>query len=574
VLKVWATTGATIADRWRYAPRVDSLRIYECDGDCVALRESGRTSVIFDTGTGDSFRRGTTRSACAGFGLALYEAVGAPSRHRARPIVVISHVDADHLGGLNAWVGHTLAQSATWADARARATREVRTVVCNVPPEHVFFRHLFGLDDGRGAGDSGAPSTRPEALFRDSERWAAFRSQMDVYVRREALARRALLGDAAPPVARTDLEDEDRRTVEVWCRAVAAALQDAFERAGRITDEFPLPGPIEAEAEHAGVLSIDAETRNATLTYENVRHELGAIDGEATSRLLGAGRFELRVPMRRVDVAQILNASSLPEAVFSVASMCTRQSRSSPPLAASAAHAIGMLGLTRASDLQNELSLFRALALLGLPPQWCFHPGHSPLEDAVVLSPGWTELRELFARERVFERWRIALPDFATAWLATLATFRFSMDGSPTNLSSIALAFPESEQRRLSCILTGDGLHSTVVKRLRGILARNPRDLAIGRRCLFQIPHHGGRRNTDPATDVLPYVALALPGRIAASFASGGNRTVDAPRKRGPRSEILRYHATGARRVIAVRQLADQDEVVELSENGVRRHRR
>ena len=114
------------------------LRIYDSgDGDCIAIRERRSTSFIFDTGLRSKYRRCSTERNSKGFGLALFHAVGAPqtkgSRSRRKispPVVVISHIDNDHIGGLLEWTEDIIKHSDTQSDARKRARKEIREVWC------------------------------------------------------------------------------------------------------------------------------------------------------------------------------------------------------------------------------------------------------------------------------------------------------------------------------------------------------------------------------------------------------------------------------------------------------------
>jgi ribonuclease BN (tRNA processing enzyme) len=119
-----------------------SLRFYRsAKGDCIAVRTNDQTRLIFDTGESGktNFCKGKDRQKSIGFGKALFDA------GNSCPIVVISHVDRDHIGGLQAWVDELLKEKMNWKTAREMARKEIKEVWCNIPTTALALSQLANI---------------------------------------------------------------------------------------------------------------------------------------------------------------------------------------------------------------------------------------------------------------------------------------------------------------------------------------------------------------------------------------------------------------------------------------------
>ncbi len=617
------------------------LRIYEAGkGDCIALRKGRETLMIFDTGQKSAYRRVKKTKDCRGFAKAIAEAVAAPDNRRRgkkTPIVIVSHVDEDHIGGLQSWVNDIFSRTYNWEEARTLARKEIGEVWCNIPPQDVALSWRASLPISYAKQNSSEgqrkllESTTPfPQNLKDEEDWQKTiwtelcRNQdwadapdevLELLAERQNLIQ-ALFNSDESDKENTLMDDGESgrfHKVGKWLKDMYGDYLNIYEndRFANISIDVPLnrerdgltkniPGIILRihihDFEHHVRLQMHCKvllSMRTHLAFESTKviprelfqvlfpfltytprskphprqfsldfnldfHVPQADSDSSTYALLKKNVIQL------IDCLEELDQGKNPlEVLAQIFEKLEGQQDFS--LAQEERTFLAFLrllfGIAPLDGIKERLSLFKVLELLEIPVRGTFVDGYLGAEsssnpslnglDYSFLSPSCKELNDLASRWAEYEgRLGVQLPtNFKVALFESLASpqaFRWQADRSVSNLSSISI-WLKNVSNGNNVILTGDTLHSKIMEQL-GVYVKKL-GMPSNRRVHYQIPHHGGRRNTQIGVDPLPGDVLFGGGKISSVFATGGMKKAHNERKKqGPIKEVLDFFDKGSRK--------------------------
>lgn len=225
-----------------------------------------------------------------------------------------------------------------------------------------------------------------------------------------------------------------------------------------------------------------------------------------------------------------------------------------------------LLGVTAIDNIDDKVALFSALKRLGVRligdrvEDYFFRGSNNEVElqrlAYDILTPNLDQLKKLQDGWENYSRSLDITPEFRGGAVMRCLTApyasRWSPDRSPKNMSSIALWIRHLGSDACM-ILTGDALHRQVMEGLADLISKR----TWGRKVYYQLPHHGGARNTNTDSkygDELPGDLLCGGRKIRVGFATGGLQRVIRGKGPGPRKEVVDYFASGTRGTIAVRE--------------------
>ena len=562
------------------------IRVYEArDGDCIALRQDGDTLLIFDTG------RKTSANATMGpLRRALNDSVGPRTNRNGKtaPVVVVSHVDADHIDGLMGWVDSVFSASSTWNEARRIAQEEVKEVWCNVPPEDRAFRLLetggaagSEFDGGGWVSDPLADGAGPGAnhaanLPEDwTESWraelgfggSAAAEPLNRFIADQQLIRGRLWPEASKKV--DGESDEGEAGVFEAMARVAETVFDALDeqdewpdlQRSRYGGSYRMWWPEgQIIVDESGLLLVWVLLGEGT----GVRFYIqvgpsGLVLGDALSAGIGVPLEQPDFESAREQALSVLSNSGSPhELLHNVLEELDRTS--DLPLSTRAGLSICkmLLGIQPAAALKKRISLFAALRALGIPILGAggqyLHSGSGAMQvknqTVRFLAPTKSRIADLEDEwKNLSPRLAVKRPshlglNMALSFLACRSLVK--LDDSTSNLSSIALALPNFGSDS-GVVLTGDNLHRDIMAEL----GKAAPHFAQTKRLYYQIPHHGSRSNTHCSADPLPSAMLSATTKMQVAFASGGYAAAD----KRPHQEVLKFFKGDAKRAVGVRKL-------------------
>lgn len=548
------------------------LRVYESgDGDCIALREGRRTVMIFDTGRKTPYREGR------GFRMALDQAKRGREASEEPPSVVISHVDADHVDGLVAWVESILKGSKTWDQARSLAQSEVADVWCNVPPEDQAFAECAGIplwepladvERMESVPDPSSVSIDESVEYLPREIAGSGENGVTIDELVESQQKVAALLTGCSPQQQIGNSEGNGRGALGWrnqaFRLLVRSAQEAFgcnagQLIGRGLDAVGSDPDLTQRA-HAGAWLRRGGDPMFSISVNHVALLF------SLNSPIGVGVWHPPSIERFMDptVLDLLNRAESAYELMALALQLADQ-RAEGDARQDIRRFRAVLGLQPFDEMRSRLGLFACLNLLGVPVRGCASSIHSTLENLLhldeeveceVLAPTQAEIETVLSEwDRFRERLTVRRPTHLSMAMMMTADLsqavKWSADTSLTNQSSIALWFPKLGHRS-TVVLTGDSLHEKIMDSLAARIGDRP-----GERVLrYQIPHHGSRHNTNPNGKCLQD-CLPETWRIQTAFASGGLAGDD----RRPHRNVVSFFGSrrGARHVREVRrELADK----------------
>lgn len=557
------------------------LRVYDAGGgDCLALRNGRRTEFIFDTGLKGSADFERHR----GFAHALQQASG----KGGAPVVIISHVDADHIGGLIAWVEHLIRKChGDWREAGRAARSQVSQVWCNVPIPDLALARAFDVPgflvppvDNPNQGqqpDSAMPI--PQILEHELDSVAQL---VDLWPSTKR-------DDRPSPSEVSQAIDSLQTWLSTWETDSPArehlfeTLMSAFPEErdfiqalregrgvrfgnGRVVVEFSLFHPsgtmeiyIDFETEPSlADDELDDEPGNRNRSF--ARHRSWIFEGtrretKGHSRILVIRIHDMTTATSAVITA-LDDARTPGDAVEVILNYVAKEKGLSHRERDRLVIVRALFGRLPVAGWKDRLGLFTALRMLGIPVRGIgpkgylgegVSPPHGVAPKPVFLSPDRDALRRLAERWSEYEsRLQVSVPAEASLLLAFAAddSFAWKPDRSPTNLSSLSVWF-----EKIGCTavaLTGDGLHG----QLMDALQRTKPNKKAGR-LVYQIPHHGSRHNTNVREADHPADVLNLPVERVTCLTTGGH--LGKHRLSRPHRQVVRFFARD-RRVVRTRE--------------------
>ena len=593
----------------------------------MALQNGGKTLLVFDTGTKTYYRRGGRKglskksvmhSGSKGFGLALDDAIS----RRSGPVpVVISHVDGDHIGGLLAWTKDILtrAKGMTLGEARRLAMSEIKEVWCNVPSQDLALSQMAGLLtlSGKGQHDDHARSPDPNSIscwdtlpsiMHSAPQQLTAAETMGVLRAYQQLAQgvggRPPKPDDGVFSGKKILKKLARLRLTHWLAQAFPEQNPTLSALSGLHIRLALSPEHTTEGANPSSVCMSIDHIDGNLSRVLLQCNLGSnnepgcrcccrcvsgasIPPEVTTVLEKRGDAPER-PGMMIDVTneelcpgdlqelyervveQFAQAGTPLEAANAALSLAAEFSEATPEIGEKVTMARIVLGLMPLDGIEDRLTVFRMLEILGIPVKGSSIDNHVGLAnneppnlaglDYVVLSPGKTELDHLAAVWHKYEeRLVVPKPTFAASFFAALAapsSMRWCPDRSVSNMSSLSLWFPALTKRG-SLLLTGDGRHEAILRELEKHVTSATTEKSGH---VFQIPHHGSAHNTraDFASEQLPCVVLCPGRRIKEAFVSGGRPELIAEDgKPSPRKQVTLFHEAGAKKVTVVRQAID-----------------
>lgn len=579
------------------------LRVYDADGgDCLALRNGRHTEFIFDTGRKSSVDFKRPR----GFALALKQAFG---RGDPPVVVLISHIDGDHIGGLLAWVEHLIWQfNGNWLEAGYAAQKQVSQVWCNVPIPDValarafdvpVFDHPLGSGAEQGRLSHGAGPV-PEILDHHLE---SVERLVDLWISRTERT------DGLPPASGVSsaIQALEENLEALWTTPwdadspnrnhVLETLDVAFpeerefigelrRRGGarignsRIVAEFLQFHPGWDMSIHMNIApeqQLDPEDLDEELDDKRnpfVRHRSWVFERMSNDSTGYPKGFRIGIHDTTNDPAVVRavdEARTFPDAVEVILNHIAKDETLDSQQRDRLVILRALFGRLPIEGWKERLGLFTALRMLGIAVRGIGPHGY--LGEGVLPPPGLS-LAPIFlspdsdALRRLAQRWseyanrlQVAIPAEALLFRALAAddSFSWKPDRSPTNLSSLSVWFEKIGSTAVA--LTGDGLHGRLMDVLKRTVPKKRAD-----RLLYQIPHHGSRYNTNINKDPHPAEVLSVPMKRVTCLATGGQLPIPAGKRRlsRPHRQVVGFFAehgrfVRAREVMQRRQLPHFD---------------